>query len=59
MRFSFLFRLIGALLYGFIGYELAVAFLGTFELTSSSAPIIWGATPGRRIARIPLSPPGW
>lgn len=44
MRFKFLFRLIGALLYGFIGYELAIAFLGTFELTSASAAIIWGAT---------------
>lgn len=44
MRLGPLFRVIGALLYGFIGYELGVALAGTFVLTAQTAPIIWSAT---------------
>ncbi len=44
MRFSPLLRVLGTLLYGFIGYELGIALAGTIELTSATAPIIWSAT---------------
>ena len=43
MRYGLEFRLLGALVYGFVGYELGVAMVGTYELTSASAPIVWGA----------------
>lgn len=42
MRLSPVFRLLGALVYGFIGYELGIALTGTDQLTSWSAPTIWG-----------------
>lgn len=56
MRFNFLFRIIGALLYGFIGYELAIAFQGSVELTTATAPLIWGATLGGALLGFLLSP---
>jgi len=56
MRFKLLFRIIGTLLYGFIGYELAIAFLGTAELTSASAPVIWGATLAGAVLGFLLAP---
>lgn len=43
MRLGPVFRVLGALLYGFVGYYLGVAMVGTYELTSGTAPIIWGA----------------
>ena len=46
MRLGPIFRVLGALLYGFIGYELGIALVGSFELTAESAPIVWGATLG-------------
>jgi uncharacterized protein YacL len=39
-----LFRVLGTLLYGFIGYELGIALAGTTQLTSDNAVIIIGAT---------------
>ncbi len=56
MRFSILFRLIGALIYGFVGYELAIALEGSLELTTESAPIIWAATLGGALLGFLLSP---
>jgi uncharacterized protein YacL len=44
MRFAPFLRVLGALLYGFIGYELGVALAGTWDLTTASAPTIWTAT---------------
>ena len=44
MRFGPLLRVIGTLLYGFVGYELAVVLIGTMELNTRTAPILWGAT---------------
>ena len=43
MRYSREFGVLGALLYGFVGYELGVALVGTYELTTASAPIVWSA----------------
>src|SRR5262245_51257896 len=42
MRLSPVFRLLGALVYGFIGYELGISLTGTEQLTNWTAPIIWG-----------------
>jgi uncharacterized protein YacL len=42
MRLSPIFRLLGALVYGFIGYELGIALTGTEQLTNWTAPMIWG-----------------
>lgn len=44
MRFGPLLRVIGTLLYGFVGYELAIVLIGTMELNTRTAPILWGAT---------------
>lgn len=44
MRFAPFLRVLGALLYGFIGYELGIALAGTWDLTTASAPTIWAAT---------------
>lgn len=41
MRLSPVFRLLGALVYGFIGYELGLALTGTPQLTNWTAPTIW------------------
>lgn len=42
MRLSPVFRLLGALVYGFVGYELGIALTGTAQLTNWTAPMIWG-----------------
>lgn len=44
MRINALLRVIGTLLYGFVGYELGVVIAGTTDLNTSTAPTIWGAT---------------
>jgi uncharacterized protein YacL len=44
MRLYPLLRVLGTLLYGFVGYELAVVLLNSFELNTATAPILWGAT---------------
>ena len=44
MRLGQVFRVLGALVYGFVGYYLGIAVAGTSELTTTSAPIIWSAT---------------
>ncbi len=44
MRINALLRVIGTLLYGFIGYELGIVITGTTDLTTATAPTIWGAT---------------
>ena len=41
MRLNPVFRLLGALVYGFIGYELGLAITGTPQLTNWTAPTIW------------------
>lgn len=56
MRFAPFLRVLGALLYGFIGYELGVALAGTWELNSSSAPILWTATIFGAVLGFILSP---
>jgi uncharacterized protein YacL len=42
MRLNPVFRLLGALVYGFVGYELGIALTGTVQLTNWTAPLIWG-----------------
>jgi len=42
MRLSPVLRLLGALVYGFVGYELGIALTGTEQLTNWTAPMIWG-----------------
>lgn len=42
MRLNPVFRLLGALVYGFVGYELGIALTGTSQLTNWTAPLIWG-----------------
>ncbi len=44
MRFHALLRVLGTLVYGFVGYEIGVVITGTGELTTATAPILWGAT---------------
>ena len=56
MRFAPFLRVLGALLYGFIGYELGIALAGTWEMTSASAPIIWTATIAGALLGFLLSP---
>ena len=56
MRFNLLFRLIGALIYGFIGYELAIAFEGSFALTNQTALVIWAGTLGGALLGFLFSP---
>ncbi len=41
-RLSPVLRLLGALVYGFIGYELGLALTGTPQLTNWTMPMIWG-----------------
>lgn len=43
MRLGPVLRVLGALLYGFVGYYLGVALAGTYELTTWTAPTIWGS----------------
>ena len=56
MRLGLIFRVLGALLYGFIGYELAIVVVGSLELTAQSTPIIWGATLGGALLGFLLAP---
>lgn len=44
MRIGPLLRVLGTLLYGFVGYEIGIVLAGTIELTTATAPLIWGAT---------------
>lgn len=44
MRLGPIFRLLGALVYGFIGWELGTAFAGTNAITTASAPTIVATT---------------
>ena len=44
MRLAPLFRILGALLYGIVGYYLGVSLAGTYQLTASSVPVVWTAT---------------
>ncbi|MCB0131570.1 MAG: PIN domain nuclease, partial [Caldilineaceae bacterium] len=56
MRLGPVFRVLGALLYGFIGYELGIALAGSAELTTDSAAVIWGATLGGALLGFLLAP---
>lgn len=56
MRFAPFLRVLGALLYGFIGYELGVALAGTWDLTAATAPTIWSATIAGAVLGFALSP---
>jgi uncharacterized protein YacL len=56
MRLSPVFRLLGALVYGFIGYELGIALTGTEQLTNWTAPTIWGPMFGGALLGYFLAP---
>lgn len=56
MRLGPVFRVLGALLYGFVGYYLGVALAGTYELTAGTAPIIWGGMFAGGLAGYLLAP---
>jgi uncharacterized protein YacL len=60
MRFGPVFRVLGALLYGFVGYELGLALAyavdGTVELNTQTAPLIWGAMFGGALLGYFLAP---
>jgi uncharacterized protein YacL len=56
MRLSPVFRLLGALVYGFIGYELGLALTGTEQLTNWTAPLIWGPMFGGALLGYFLAP---
>jgi uncharacterized protein YacL len=56
MRLSPVFRLLGALVYGFIGYELGIAITGTDQLTNWTAPTIWGPMFGGALLGYFLAP---
>lgn len=56
MRLGPLFRVLGTLLYGFIGYELGIALAGTTILNSQNVWVIWGATLVGAILGFILSP---
>lgn len=43
MRFGPLLRVLGTLLYGFVGYEIGVIVANTTQLTTANWPILWGA----------------
>ncbi len=44
MRLAPLFGVLGALLYGIVGYYLGVSIVGTYQLTTASGPVVWTAT---------------
>jgi len=44
MRLAPLFGILGALLYGIVGYYLGVSIVGTYQLTASSVLVVWTAT---------------
>ena len=56
MRLGPVFRLLGALVYGFIGYYLGVALAGTTQVTTWTAPTIWGCMFGGAILGYFLAP---
>lgn len=56
MRIGPLLRVIGTLLYGFVGYEIGIMLTGTVELNTATAPIIWGATLAGAVLGFLLSP---
>lgn len=56
MRLSPVLRLLGALVYGFIGYELGLAITGTPQLTNWTAPTIWGSMFGGALLGYFLAP---
>jgi uncharacterized protein YacL len=56
MQLGPVFRVLGALLYGFVGYELGIALAGTSELNTVTAPLIWSATLIGAIIGYVLSP---
>ena len=56
MRLGPVFRLLGALVYGFIGYYLGLALAGTSQVTTWSAPTIWGSMFGGAILGYFLAP---
>jgi len=56
MRLSPVLRLLGALVYGFIGYELGIALTGTPHLTNWTAPLIWGPMFGGALLGYFLAP---
>jgi uncharacterized protein YacL len=56
MRLSPVLRLLGALVYGFIGYELGIALTGTPHLTNWNAPLIWGPMFGGALLGYFLAP---
>jgi uncharacterized protein YacL len=56
MRLGPVFRLLGALVYGFIGYYLGVALVGTTQVNTQTAPTIWGCMFGGAILGYFLAP---
>jgi uncharacterized protein YacL len=56
MRLSPVFRILGALVYGFIGYELGLALTGTEQLTNWTAPTIWAPMFGGALLGYFLAP---
>ena len=56
MRLSPVLRLLGALVYGFIGYELGIAITGTPQLTNWTMPMIWGPMFGGALLGYFLAP---
>ena len=56
MRIGPVFRVIGALVYGLIGYYLGLTLTGTSEVNTWTAPIIWGSMFGGALLGYFLSP---
>lgn len=56
MRLGPVFRVLGALVYGLIGYYFGLTLTGTREITTWTAPVIWGAMFGGAILGYLLSP---
>ncbi len=56
MRLGPVFRLLGALVYGFIGYYLGLALVGTSQVNTWTAPTIWGSMFGGAILGYFLAP---
>ena len=56
MHFGPVFRVLGALLYGIVGYWLGIALAGTFTLNDQSAWLVWSATLGGAVLGFILTP---
>ena len=56
MRLAPLFGVLGALLYGIVGYYLGVSIVGTYQLTTASVPVVWTATIAGMLAGYFLAP---